>query len=248
MPKPDHPAPMFDAADEEVTRYRAVSSLALAGLLAGLLSPLAMWTAVLWLVPLAAVAVSGLALRRIAIRWPELAGRPAAWAGLFLGTTFLVAAPVDDFLYRYYVRQQARQFAEIWIDAVRNGEVLRAHHLMLDPRQRHPLDSNLAVYYRQNEKWRRMLNLWRNEPTMRTLFALGPKAEIRFYETAAEGADFAQLTYAVTYPDEEQELKTKNAKKTFFITLLMQRSIETGSRRANWTLLHVDGGVRPRGW
>ena len=119
---------MFDAADEEVARYRAVSSLAVAGLLAGLLSPLAMFAAVLWLVPLAAVVLSGLALRRIAARRPDLVGRPAALAGLMLGTVFLVAAPVDDLVYRYFLRQQARQFAEIWIDAVRHGDVYKAHH------------------------------------------------------------------------------------------------------------------------
>ena len=50
---------MFDAADEEVARYRALSSLAVAGLLAGLLSPLAMFASVLWLLPLAAVVLSG---------------------------------------------------------------------------------------------------------------------------------------------------------------------------------------------
>ena len=131
MSNSDRSPPMFDAADEEVARYRALSSLAVAGLLAGLLSPLAMFAPVLWLVPLAAVVLSGLALRRIAARWPELVGRPAALAGLMLGVAFLVAAPVDDLVYRYFLRQQARQFAEIWIDAVRHGEVYKAHQLML---------------------------------------------------------------------------------------------------------------------
>ena len=58
--------PIFDAADEEVARYRAISSLAVAGLLAGLLSPLALFATTLWLVPLAAILLSGLALWRIA--------------------------------------------------------------------------------------------------------------------------------------------------------------------------------------
>ena len=48
--------------------------------------------------------------------------------------------------------------------------------------------------------------------------------------------------YAVTYPDEQKQ------PKSFFITLLMQRSVDTGSGRAGWTLIHVDGGVRPPGW
>jgi hypothetical protein len=237
---------MFDAADEEVTRYRAVSSLAVAGLLAGLLAPLAMFAAVLWLAPLAALVLSGLALRRIASRRPDLIGRPAALAGLVLGTVFLVAAPADELVFRYFLRQQARQFAEIWIDAVRHGEVYKAHHLMVDPKHRLPLENKLADFYRNNEKWRRVLEMFRNEPAMRTLFALGPAAEIRFYETARvdrqEGVDIVQQTYAVTFPDEQKR------PKSFFITLLMQRTIDNSSHSACWTLIHVDGGVRPPGW
>ncbi len=244
---PDRPSHyVFDAADEEVAGYHALSSLAVAGLLAGLLSPLAMFAAVLWLLPLTAVVLSWLALRRIAARRPDLVGRPAALTGLLLGATFLVAAPVDDLVYRYFLRQQARQFAEIWIDAVRHGEVYKAHHLMIPPKQRPPLENEPADFYRRNPTQRRTLNLFVSEPTMRTLFALGQAAEIRLYETAAQGSegslDFVQQTYAVTYPDE------RNQPKSFFITLLMQRSVDTNSSRAAWTLVHVDGGVRPPGW
>src|SRR5271157_5065738 len=134
-------SPMFDAADEEVVGYRALSSLAVVGLLAGLLSPLAMLDPLLWMVPLAAVILSGLALRWIAVRSPELVGRPAALAGLMLGAAFLVAAPVDVLVYRYFLRQQAREFAGMWIDAVRQGAVYQAHYLTFDPRRRLPSES-----------------------------------------------------------------------------------------------------------
>ena len=135
MSMPDHPAPMFDAADEEVTRYRAVSSLALAGLLAGLLSPLAMWTAVLWLVPLVAVAVPG---------WHAADRGPLAGTG---GTPRgLGRAVAGDGIPRRRTGQRSslsllrppagpRNSPKIRIDAVRNGEVFKAHHLMLEPRQ-----------------------------------------------------------------------------------------------------------------
>ena len=148
---------MFDAADEEVARYRAISSLAVAGLLAGLLSPLAMFAAVLWLVPLAAVVLSGLALRRIATRSPELVGRPAALAGLLLGTAFLVAAPVDD-LRLSLLPPPAGPAVRRDLDRCRpprGHEVYKAHHLMIDPKHRLPLESKLADFYRQNETWRR---------------------------------------------------------------------------------------------
>ena len=237
---------MFDAADEDVARYRALSSLAVAGLLAGLLSPLAMFASVLWLVPLAAVAFSSLALWRIANRSLNLVGRPAALVGLMLGAAFFVAPPVDDLVYRYYLRRQARQFAEIWIDAVRHGEVYQAHHLMVDPKHRQPLESKLADFYVHSETWRRLLNEFVKEPAIRTLFALGPAAEIRYYETADEGRqdvnDFVRQVYAVTYLDEEKQ------RKSFFIMLLMQRSVDSSSGRAGWTLIRVNGGVRPPGW
>ncbi len=168
-----------------------------------------------------------------------------------LGTVFLVAVPVDDLLYRYFLRRQARQFAEIWIDAVRHAkghheDVYKAHQLTLDPKRRRSLETNLADFYRQNPKSREMLNLFVKERTMRTLFALGTDAEIRFYETAAqnrqESSDVVQQTYAVTYPDE------RGQRKSFFITLLMQRSVDISSGRAGWTMVHVDGNVRPPGW
>jgi hypothetical protein len=240
----DRPSPhKFESADEEVARYRALSSLALVGLLAGLLSPLAMFSSLLWLVPLAAMVVSGLALRRIAARRSDLVGRPAALAGLVLGVTFLVAAPVSDMLYRHFLRQQARQFAQIWIDAVRQGDKFKAHHLMIEPGRRLPLESNLAVYYAKKPQWQRMLDEFCKEPAMKLLFALGPKAEIRFYETAAEGRtdiyDVVKQTYAVTYEDAEKQ------QKTFFITLVLQRSVNTGSRQANWTLAGVEGPPGP---
>ncbi len=239
---------MFDAADDEVARYRAFSSLALAGLLAGLLSPLVMFTPLFWFVPLAAVVLSGLALRRIATRRPDLVGRPLAVAGLMLGAVFLVAPPVDDLVYRYLLRQQARQFAEIWIDAVRHGEKFKAHHLMIDPRHREPLEDNLAEFYRRRDAYRQKLKSFVDEPTMRTLFALGEDAEIRFYETIAEDPqDEVQQIYAVTYRDEQEE-QEELKRRTFFIALIMQRSIDTKSGRAGWTLIRVDGGVRPPGW
>jgi len=85
------------------------------------------------------------------------------------------------------------------------------------------------------------MKLFADEPTMRTLLALGPTAEIRFHETATDGRqevfDILQQTYAVTYPDEQKQ------PKTFFITLLMQRTVDTSSGLASWTLIRVEDGV-----
>ena len=77
---------------------------------------------------------------------------------------------------------------------------------------------------------------------MRTLFALGTDANIRYYETDDENSDFVRQIYAVTYRDEAKQ------PTTFFIRLLMQRFVDPGSGRVGWTMFSVEGGVRPTGW
>jgi hypothetical protein len=240
------PSRMFDLADEEVVAYRGLSSLAVAGLLAGLLSPLAYLDSTLWLLPLAAASASGLALWRIAVQSPNLVGRKAALAGLLLGMTFLVAAPTSTAVYRYLIRREALQFAAGWIDAVRNGDVLAAHQLMLDPRKRAPPDVPLVPFYSQSDYHMKMLDMFKAQAVVRTLFALGRSATYRFYETDAEGSqedgDYVKSTYAVTFADEQ------NQKKTFFITLGMSRKVDANSGRCDWTTGRVEGPVTPVDW
>jgi hypothetical protein len=246
MSTPDRSsAPRFDPADEALLGYRALSSLAVAGLLAGLLSPLVLLSVWWWPAPVAAVVLSGLALRRMATNRPDLVGRPAALAGLLLGAAFLVAAPVDDFVYRYFFRREARQFAQVWFDIVSHGgtyKVYKAHCLTLPAKQRWPLDSNLATFYLQNKSRQMLLTDFVKQPAIRTLFALGTKAKVRFYETVAEEGDAVKQIYAVTYPDEQQR------PTSFFVTLVMQRTVDAGTGRADWTLANVVGGTRPEGW
>ena len=121
MPQHSPPSAKFDLADEETASYRGLSSFTVVGLLAGLASPLAMFYVTAIVFPVAAVIASALALRQIAVQAPNLAGRKAALAGLFLGLMFLVAAPVDAWVYRYYLRREARLVAAAWIEDIRDG-------------------------------------------------------------------------------------------------------------------------------
>jgi hypothetical protein len=107
-------------------------------------------------------------------------------AGLLLGAALLAAAPVEDLVYRRLVRQQGREFAEMFFDAVRNGEPYKAHCLMIDPLHRRAVENQLPQFYAKTETQRKQLKQFVNEPVMRTLFALGKDAQYRFYETAAD--------------------------------------------------------------
>ena len=243
----EHSIPrMFDLADEEVVAYRGVSALALAGLIAGLLSPLAYLGSVLLLLPIAAAAASAVALWQIAAHESSLVGRKAALAGLLLGVTFLVAAPTSAAVYRYFICKEASQFASQWIEDVRRGDVLAAHELTVDPRRRAPPEASLAPFYSQSDYHKKILDGFKNEPVNRTLFALGASAQYRLYEAAYEGGmeagDYARATYAVTCTDGGGE------RKTFFIALNMNRKIDATSGRCDWTIGRIEVPVRPSGW
>lgn len=228
--------------DPDAAQYRAVSGLAIAGLLAGLLSLLALAAPLLWAVAIVALIVNLKALERIAANAPALLGRKAALAGLAFSVVALCAAPADWIVYRASVRQEARRFAELWFDHLRGDQPHRAHQLTIEPGSRDALGDRLWDAYR-DEMARSMLQQFTVKPEVRTLLALGDKAAVRFYATESQwtdgGRDQVYQTYAVTFPDSD-------GLKTFFIGLLLQRQVDLASGHAYWQITRTAGGVKPK--
>jgi hypothetical protein len=237
---PPHPR-LTHPEDAEIARYRAVSSAAVVGLILGLLSPLALVDPLLWLVPAIAIAVSALALRRIARRRPALIGRRAALAGLLLSMLLGVAALSDWFGYRWFVRCEAVRFADLWFVQLADDQPQRAYQLTLGPRARQPWDEKLWEAYRQSPRWRGDLEYYVSQPLVRALLALGHQAKVRYYQSAAQAktdwGDSVSLIYAVTYEED-------GGKKTFFVRLELER-LQDDLGGSNFRLARAEGGVRP---
>ena len=261
-----NPRPQLtDDQDAELAQYRALSTLAVVGLIWGLLAPLAMIHPLLWGAPLLGILFSGLALRRIARYAPALVGRKAALLGLTLSLLFGTAAPANRLVYRWLVRREGRQFAFQWFGFLARGQPQKAYQLTLAPKYRQPLDDKLWDFYREGPRWQEELEHYVARPLVRTLLALGEqarasgepirsgptqvamgeKAVVRYYQTTSqwqtgEGDRVVQV-YAVTYQDDQGD-----ERKTFFVALNLQRvKLETG--RANWHLDGVRDGFRPPG-
>ena len=234
---------LTDRQDVQIDEYRAISSSAMAALVLGLLAPLAVLDPLLWSLPALGLFCSLFALRRIARNAPALLGRKAALAGLALSVFFLAAVPADWFVYRRLVRAEARGFATAWFELLAGQQPHKANQLTVHPEFRQPLDEKLWAFYGEGPRWRTKLEEYVAEPLVRTLLALGQKAQVRYYKTGdqrhdAEKDHLAQF-YAVTYDDSGE-------KKTFFVGVELQRhKLESG--QANWQVLAVKGGVRPQG-
>jgi hypothetical protein len=234
---------LTDSQDAEIAQYRVLPAPAAAGLILGLLSPVAMIDPLLWIVPPLGIVFSGLALRQISRGGQALTGYKVALWGLALSLFFGTAAPVNWFGYRWMVRREARQFAGAWFEFLAHDQPQKAHQLIRFPQYRQPLDEELWEFYRGDPRWEGQLWAYVDRPLVRTLLALGRQAQVRYYQTAGEdytGDDqLVDQVFAVTY-------QQAGRKRTFFVSLEMERT-ELESGRANWRLVRTHHDLVPSG-
>lgn len=241
------PRPM-DWQDAEIASYRAPSVLALAALALGLVSFSAVYVPVLYAAPLAGVACGAAALWRIA-RNDFLLGRKAAIVGLLLSTLFAAAAPAHWWTVRWLLRSEARQVALAWFDFLRRGEPLQAFELTRNPTYRHALDDSIWEVYKQNVGLHQQVQQYvgpgragEGPRLVRTLLALGEKAEVRYFATDGQkqigGVDTVYQVYAVTFGPADD-------RTTFFVGMELKRFLVPPANKASWQIVRADGGVRP---
>jgi hypothetical protein len=239
-----------EPTDEQVAEYRSISGWAVAGLIMGLLSPLALADPMLWAVPIAAGMVCLGAFGQIKQKAPALIGRKAALVGLWLAVFSLTAAYSDWVYFRWRIRDEARQAAGFWFELLAKDRPELAFQLTVLPRVRHALDDRIWEFYvdsdKDKTKWftdfKKYIAPAKTEESpnlVRALLALGNSAEVRclgaldqFYVDKLYIVD--QL-FAVTFVESGE-------KKTFFVLVRMARHSEIGERAA-WRIVYAQGGV-----
>jgi hypothetical protein len=112
--------------DETGGDYRPVSKLAVAALVAGVLSALALVTPIGWVIPLVALGLAVAALFDVNRPGAAKAGGWAAVAGLALAVGFGAQAVTSSVVSRWLVERRAAAVARHWIDAVRAGRLADA--------------------------------------------------------------------------------------------------------------------------
>lgn len=240
------------SGDDDRQPYQAVSLHAVLSLACGLAGPLTFVGPLGSLAAWAGIILAVAALRRIARNAPHLTGRKAAWAGLTLSTVFATAGPVEWVVSRQRVAAEAVQFAQFWFDFLRENQPQKAFQLTLHPHLRQPLDASLWEFYTQGPRWRHELDDYVAQPAVRTLLALGPRADVRFYQIDNQDRerdhDLVSPVFAVTFDE-------AGRKKTFFVRLKLERmrlTTRDAQKRtiafADWRIHMAEGGVRPAGW
>lgn len=249
--KTPQPAHRFKVPEEDdVVAYHSVSGLAITALLLGLLSITALLGPAFWILPILGLVASLWALWQLSRYGAALVGRTAALVGLVLVVTFGTAALTDWFVYREMVRREAVQFGLLWFDSLKTGRPWAAMQLAESPVSRAPLDKvpkppahavvEVAPGF-SSDPWKNM-DFYVARPLVRFLLTMGDKAEVRAFDTEFQGAegdrDQVNQVYAVTYPDGAE-------KKTFFVTLSLERLRLNKSRHSFWRVTQSEGGIQP---
>jgi len=171
-------APAFHGDDpEQTTEYRTLSVLAIISLIIGLAAPLAVAAPFLLAIPLFGIAVSLIALRRIAVSEGVLAGRWAAMAGLALCVASAVMPVSHELIQRAIRVRQAETFGRSWVAIVTAGNVKQAFSLTADgTRPMPPAEPNAPPKPAPYEAFI-------EQPVIKALQAAGPGADIRVRDT-----------------------------------------------------------------
>ncbi len=245
MPQAEMQSWTEDHNATELSNYHSVSRLAIVSLLVGIASALAWLGPYMWWFPVGAIAISVASLIHVNRPNSELIGRKAAMFGLCLALISGIGAPTRYYAYRYLVQQEGERFAMQWFDYLRKGEFEKAHQMTVVITQRQPLDESLWDFYRERSDWATKLREYTNTPIVRTLLALGDRAEARLHKRLGVAvyprADAVVDQFAVTYEED-------GVKKSFFLVLFLERHFNAFVGRGQWRITNmvVQGIESPR--
>lgn len=119
--------------ENEIPNYRAISGWAIASLLLGALSGLAFANLAFVVASLGAIAAGAIALRSIRTHPDLLTGNGLANIGIALGLVTGLAASTLTFVRMTVIGQQARQFAEVYRQALVDGDLADVFYLHVPP-------------------------------------------------------------------------------------------------------------------
>jgi hypothetical protein len=205
---------------------------------------LAVLGAVLWLIPPIAIAINLLALRRINRYWPGLVGRPIAWAGLALAIIAAVAAPTRLQVRDWLLATEGQRIAELFFELLRDDKPELAYQLTPERNTNLPFGGALWAQYRANAERMDSVRSFVDEPAVRALLELGPRATVRFFANEEhqqiDNQDGLVRLYAVTYQDKLDK------PRTFFVRIVLVRKRDVYGNYAWW--VRAVGPVHPKDW
>ncbi len=234
--------PAFHADDpEQTTEYRTLSVLAIISLVFGVAAPLALAAPLLLAIPLFGIAVSIIALRRIATSGGVLAGRWAAISGLVLCVACGVAPFSRDLVLRSIRTRQAEEFGQNWLGMLTSGQSERAFQLTVDG-ARTPPPPEPGTPPPKTSPYQSFVD----QSLIKSLTAAGANAEIRFDGTLS----YQPQTYRNVIVRQQFEIRAASASaegQPVQADLTVQRAQLPGEVFSRWLVTRYENATAAAG-
>lgn len=237
-----HSAQPSLGSHEQEIEYQPVQGWSVIGLLVSLAAPLALVGSALVIVPIVGALANLIALWRVRLE-PQRPGKLAALIGLSLSLFFMTIPIARVVAARIMLPQQAAPMANAFFEYLKKGQPERALLLHLPADSRQPVDENLWLFYRGNNESKEELMKFVNQPLIRTILALGERAEIRPAGTNGVAVErnraLLDFYYTITFKDDAGK------KKTILMSLLMERKPAQNPALDPWRIRDFSGPLDP---
>lgn len=226
-----------------IKTYRPFSGWAIFAFALAIISSLGMLNTQLFLFPVIALLVSLVACFRIGFSTVRPLGGNLALIAALLSGIFLSSGIVFSRLRQDHYFKVARQFADVWFDLVRDGEIYRPHHLLKDWPQRQASDVNLDDYYTSltrlpNAKGDTLIEIegYTQQDPEKSMRRFGRSMSSRFerdyYYQYRTKTEYFTLNYTLLWPPE-------SGRPEWPLQIMLQRKEHKQPYGNQWTVIDV---------
>jgi len=243
--------------EEEMISSPPVSTWAIICTVVGLLSPLAFFHPVFWILPVATVVLAFLGLRQIYQYEPPAVGKKGVQLALLLAAFGGFGGPSYTFTLQGILVRESLPLAEDFLALLQQGQPHKAYQLTRDPNIRLPLDPGAWSGGILDEKgadrflWdavakdsttREEFEGFVNRFGVRLLLELKDQARVRYYSSPVIQRRFGTYQvhhlYAVTYEKDGR-------RRTIFVAVQLERRNLRNVRAADWVITDVFAPINP---
>lgn len=217
----------FSAENEDLLEYRELSRLAIGGMVLGVFSVLAIFTSVLWIVPVLAIILSLVAYYQIQ-KSDVLTGKGMALIGMGLAAIWLGIGVTQGGVRDRVMMSTSREMAKSWLDLLLEKKTMEAHQLTLRPNGRQSATTSLEGYYQKDDLTKEDLEAFETHDAVKVLreWAGGP-LEAKFVRDISssfyEGVNYGRHEFQV--------IDKESGKPLWDVEVLMKRERGYGEKQ-----------------
>ncbi len=223
----------FHASEEDTVGYRAISKASVIAFVLGLLSLLAPVFPAFWIFPVLGLLIALVALYQLNRPESNLAGQGLAVAGLLMVLLFGSMGLARHYGNRAILNSQAEEFGKRWFALLLEGSTLKAHQLVMDPKQRISSTAILSEQYKNDEQLQDGLKQFTSEELIQDVLANKDHVTFALVDNLNHRRDQQTITINQLYHVTVQE---DGAARIWSLKLKISCQFDKMSGQTYWTI------------